>query len=125
MLLLNYAHPLTNEQQAQLAELLGGQPEERALQAQIDRAVPLTDAARSLADAAALSSHAWQTEPLLINPPALAPVALALLAELHGRCGYFLPVLNIRPVTDSTPPRFEVAEVVNLQALRDVARNKR
>ena len=48
-----------------------------------------------------------------------------LLAELHGRCGYFPAQLRLRPVPGSLPPRFEIAEVLNLQALRDAARERR
>lgn len=64
----------------------------------------------------------WQTLPRLLNPPRLAPLALALVAELHGRCGHFPALVNIRPVAGATPMRYEVAEIVNLQTLRDTAR---
>jgi hypothetical protein len=125
MLLLNYAHPLTADQLTQVAALLGAAPEARDIPAQVDRALPLAQVAAALADAAGLAPEEWQSAPLLINPPALAPVALALLAELHGRCGYFVPILNIRPVAGALPPRFEVAEVVDLRALREAARERR
>lgn len=62
---------------------------------------------------------------MLLNSPALALVALALQAEMHGRCRYFVPALNIRPVSGALPPRYEVAEIVALQALRDAARQRR
>lgn len=124
-LLLNYAHPLTAEQQAQLATLLAAPPEIRNLGTTIDRRRPLADIALELADAAGLTPEEWQTLPLLLNPPALAPVALALMAELHGRCGYFLPILNIRPVDGALPPRFEIAELLNLQVIRGQARTRR
>jgi hypothetical protein len=39
--------------------------------------------------------------------------------------GYFPAVLRLRPVPDSNPPQFEVAEIVNLQAVRDAARLRR
>lgn len=125
MLLLNYAHPLTAEQREQLTALLGAAPEVRDIPSQVDRARPLAQVAVELADAAGLTAGAWQTTPLAINPPSLAPVALALLAELHGRCGYFISILNIRPAAGALPPRYEVAEVVALQALRDTARSRR
>jgi len=48
-----------------------------------------------------------------------------VLAELHGRCGYFPSILRLKPVAGSTPPRFEVAETVNLQAVRDTSREAR
>jgi hypothetical protein len=125
VILLNYAHPLTAEQHEQVAALLGVVPEVRDILTQVDREVPLAQVAVGLADAAGLSPNDWQTTPLAINPPSLAPVALALLAELHGRCGYFIPILNIRPAANTLPLRYEVAEVVALQALRDVARVRR
>jgi hypothetical protein len=48
-----------------------------------------------------------------------------VLAELHGRMGYFPPVLRLRPVEQALPPRYELAEVINLQAVRDSARKER
>jgi hypothetical protein len=125
MLLLNFAHPLSPEQLAQAEALLGVTLEVRDIVVHIERAPPLADIARELVAAAGLASTEWQTLPLVINPPGLAPLALALIAELHGRCGYFAPILNIRPVLDALPPRYEVGEIVNLQALRDTARNRR
>ena len=125
MILLNYAHPLTEAQRAQVAALAGAEPQVRDIPAHVDRSLPLARVAAALADAAGLTAEAWQTEALLLNPPALAPVALALVAELHGRCGYFVPILNVRPIVGATPPRYEVAEIVALQQLRDDARGRR
>jgi len=47
------------------------------------------------------------------------------MAELHGRMGYFPPLLRLKPVAGSVPPRFEVAEILDLQTARDEARRKR
>lgn len=121
-LVLNYAHPLTDAMLGQLAERLGATPEVRAIPSQIDRNRPLAETARALADAAQLSGEAWQTTPLLLNPPSLAPLAVALAAELHGRCGFFPPTLNIRPVEGVLPPRYELAEILDLQRIRETAR---
>jgi len=125
VLILNYSHPLTPAQLAQLTERLGDEVEVRALAAHAERSRPIGDVARELADAAGLSGEAWQTTPLVLNPPALAPLALALIAELHGRCGSFPAMLNVRPVAGSAPTRYEVAEVVNLQAVREAGRGRR
>ncbi|MCX7791522.1 MAG: CRISPR-associated protein Csx15 [Chloroflexaceae bacterium] len=125
VLVLNYSHPLTEAQLATVAGIVGEAPEVRDLASQIDRARPLAEVARDLADAAGLTSQEWQTLPLALNPPALAPVALALVAEIHGRIGHFPAILNVRPIEGSVPTRYEVAEVVNLQALRDAARMRR
>lgn len=76
-------------------------------------------------DRVGLTADEWQTIPLLINPPALAPLAVVVLAEIHGRAGGFPAMLNVRPVAGSVPTRYEVAEVLNLQALREAARRRR
>jgi hypothetical protein len=79
----------------------------------------------ALAGACGLTAQEWQTRPLLVVPPALNFIAVALLAELHGRMGYFPSCLRMRPVAGARPPRYEVAEVLDLQAVRDAARAKR
>jgi hypothetical protein len=72
-----------------------------------------------------LGPQELQTTPLIVNLPSLNFIAALLLAELHGRMGYFPPVLRLRPTPDSLPPTYEVAEVLNLQAVRDAARTNR
>jgi hypothetical protein len=126
MILLNFSHPLTDDHLAQV-EAITGQAVERVveIESQVDARQPLAAQAAALADQCGLSPAEWQTLPLLVNPPALNFSAVALLAELHGRLGYFPAVVRTRPVEDSLPPRYEVAEIVNLQALRDAARQKR
>lgn len=126
MLLLNFAHPLTQEQIAQI-EALTGRQVGRVIEvsSQIDPQRPLAPQVSAMADAAGLDPAQWQTESLLVNLPSLNFSAACLLAELHGRTGYFPPALRLRPVKDAVPPRFEVAEVMNLQAVRDGARGRR
>jgi len=126
MILLNFSHPLTADQRAQLIELTGDAiAREIDLKVQFDAAQPFGPQLAALLAQVPLSAHAWQTEPLLINPPSLNFIALLLLAELHGRMGYFAPCVRLRPVAGSMPPRFEVAEILNLQAVRDAARLER
>ena len=125
MILLNFSHPLSGDQLTRIAELTGEAPQVIAAPAQFDHQRPFVEQVRALVDGLGLTPKEWQTTPLLINPPALNLIAVTLLAELHGRMGYFPTVLRLRPVADSTPPRFEVAELVNLQAVRDEARRQR
>lgn len=126
MLLLNFSHPLTPAQVVQV-EALAGQPVERVVDTpvQVSPERALAEQVAEVVDRVGLTPVEWQTLPLVVNPPGYAPAAAALLAELHGRVGHFPTVLWIRPVAGSTPPRFEVAELVNLQAVRDTARTRR
>ena len=115
MLILNYTHPITPAQVAQIRDITGGvEPTIRTIAVQIDHAQPLTEQVVALADAAALSAEEWQTTPLLVNLPGYAPAAVALLAELHGRMGHFPSIIRLRPVAGSTPTTYEVAEIVYL-----------
>ena len=72
-----------------------------------------------------LTSEEWQTERLAVVPPALAPIACLVLAEIHGRAGYFAPVIRLMPRSGSIPPVFDVAEILDLSRQREEARNRR
>lgn len=126
MILLNFSHPLTAEHRVQI-ETLAGQSVTRVIDVpvQIDHAQPLSDQVTAIADRAGLPPTEWQNLPLLVNPPGYAPAAAALLAELHGRMGHFPALLWVQPVPDSTPTRYQVSAVVNLQDLREAARQRR
>jgi len=126
MILLNFSHPLPPDQLARL-ESLTGQPVERVVEipTQVDTQADLVPQVVALADACQLTPDQWQQESILVLPPALNFVAVTLLAELHGRMGYFPAHIRTRPAEGSLPPRFEVAEVINLQAVREAARLRR
>jgi hypothetical protein len=126
MVFLNFSHPLTSAHLEQVESLTGRQVERVVeLNSQIDTQQPLVPQVVALADACGLAAEEWETLPLLVNPPALNFIAVTLLAELHGRMGYFATVLRMRPVPETTPQVFEVAELVNLQSVRDAARRRR
>ena len=126
MILLNFSHPLTADHLQQI-ESLTNRTVERVIEihSQIDPQQPLAPQVTALVDQTGLSPAEWQTLPLLIHPPSLNFIAVMLLAELHGRCGYFPAHLRVRPVQGNLPPQYEVAEILDLQALRDTARGRR
>jgi hypothetical protein len=126
MILINLSHPLTDEQRARI-EHLTRQPIARLIERRphFDEAQSLAEQTTALIDDLGLTAEEWQQASLLVLLPALNFAAATVLAELHGRCGYFPPMVRVRPVAESLPPRYEVAEVVNLQALRDAARKRR
>jgi hypothetical protein len=126
MVVLNFAHPLTPEQIRQI-EALTGQPVEQviAIDAQVDLLQPLAPQVAAMVDRVGFSPEEWQTRPILVVLPSLSYSAGVLLAELHGRMGYFPPIVRMRQVQGVIPPRFEVAEIISLQDVRVAARARR
>jgi hypothetical protein len=125
MLILNFTHPLTKSQQAQIEALANTSIEDiRTIPVQIDQAESLEPQITALVDSVGLSSEEWQTRPLLINPPGYAPAAFVLLAELHGRIGHFPSLIRLRPKPGPLTV-YEVAELLNLQTIREAARKRR
>lgn len=125
MIILNFSHPITDEQRVRISELSGALIEDiRAIPVQIDQARELETQVRAIVNSAGLSSEEWQTRELLINPPGYAPAAFVLLAELHGRIGHFPTLVRLRP-RPGPVTTYEVAELLNLQTIREEARKHR
>jgi hypothetical protein len=126
MILVNFAHALTAGH-LQIIEKLTGQTVTRVInvKTQFDEAQPFAEQARVLVNDIELTPEQWQTERLLINMPSYHYAAALLLAELHGRMGYFPSMLRQRAIEDSTPRQYEVAEILNLQIVRETARQMR
>ncbi|OQB73555.1 MAG: hypothetical protein BWX92_03325 [Deltaproteobacteria bacterium ADurb.Bin135] len=126
MIIFNFSHPLTPHQIKQIEDLIGKKVDEvMDIYTQIEPNQPIVPQIRILVDSCNLSLDQWQTLPIIINPPSLNFIAVTLLAELHGRCGYFPAHLRLRPKNNTLPPQFEVAEIINLQEVRDEARRRR
>ena len=126
MILLNFSHPVTSAQQAQLEQLTGQAIAHTiVLSPQFDEQQPFAPQVAALVQQIDLTPAAWQGEPILVLLPSLNFIAGLLLAELHGRMGYFPPVVRTRPVADSLPRRYEIAEILDLQAVRERARQAR
>lgn len=126
MFLINFSHPITDSQLESLARIVG-RPVDRVIEikTQFDHHQSFHNQISLLVDQVGLSATEWQTIPLMLMVPSLATVAVLVLAELHGRMGYFPPVVRLRPVADAMPPVFEPAEVINLQDVRSRARMMR
>ncbi len=125
MLLLNFTHPLTDAQCAQIEALAGSPIEEvRTIRVQIRHDEALEPQITAIVESVGLSSLEWQTRPLLINPPGYAPAAFVLLAELHGRTGHFPSLVRLRPKSGPVTT-YEVAELLSLQEVREAARERR
>ena len=126
MLILNFSHPLTPAQQEQITAATG-QPIARVLDipTHFDEQQPFAAQLSTLFTQIDLTPTQWQGEPILVVLPPLNFIAALLLAELHGRMGYFPPVVRTRPVADRVPRQYEVAEILDLQGVREGARRQR
>jgi hypothetical protein len=70
MILLNFAHPLTEEPLARIEALTGKQISRRVeTPAQFDPQQPFTEQTAALLAQTGLTPAEWQTAPLLVNPP--------------------------------------------------------
>ena len=126
MIIVNFAHPITDSQKKR-AEELAGQTGDRVIDVttQFDEVGAFSTQARALVDAVGLSTVDWQTRPLLVGLPSMNVIAALVLAEIHGRSGHFPAVIRMRPVPGALVRQFEVAEILDLQTLRDKAREVR
>lgn len=126
MILLNFSHPLTAAQVSEVEQRLNRKFDQLLdVKTYFDSGQPFAEQARTLVDGIGFTPQQWQATPLIINPPSLSVLACIVLAEIHGRMGHFPPVLRLRPVVGSVPPQFEVAEILDLQSVRQHAREKR
>ena len=122
ILVLNFAHPLTEQQRSQIEELAGATIEDViTVPTLINEEEPLGPQITGLVEAIGLSSDDWRRRNILINPPGYTPAATLLLAEIHGRSGHFPTIIRMRPKHGSVTC-YEVVELLNLQTVRDAAR---
>ena len=126
MIILNFAHPLTDEHEAQVESLVG-EAVDRVIDvpSQFAPEAAYAEQIGALVEGLGLSPTEWQTLPLLVNLPSYNYAAVTLLAHLEGRMGYLPSILRLRPVEGAAVRRFEVAEIIPLAAVRDEARKRR
>ena len=120
---LNFSHPITTEQRKALEGLIG-EITVIDIPCRVSHNAPFAEQAADIVDRVPFDREEWQTKPILLCLPGYAPIAGCILAEVHGRTGYFPAIVRLRPI-EGAATQFEVAEIINLQAIRDRARNKR
>lgn len=130
MILLNFSHPISGEQLTQVrravdADVSGERTTVHIVKCQTDIEAPLAEQVGAMMDGISLTPAEWQTLKLLVNPPALSSAAVLVLAELHGRCGYYPPHIRLKKATDSMPPHYVLAEIMDVTKQREMARQKR
>jgi len=119
-IVVNFARPLTAEQIREVEQLCGAKIDEviEIPDAKLDNFQPYGPQVEAMIRATGLTAEQWQSLPLLVNVHPFAPATAVLLARLHGIKGRFPDIIRLRP-TKEDPQQFEVAEVVELQRLRD------
>jgi hypothetical protein len=124
--ILNFSHPLKPEYVAQIAELVG-QPVEATIDVpvQFDVEAGFIEQVVQMIDGLNITPESWQNDAWLIVPPSLNYIAAVVLAEVHGRMGHFPAVIRLRPVQGTLVTTYEVAEIINLEAVRQAARTRR
>lgn len=126
MIILNFSYQLTESQLLQI-EALTSQTVEKTwdFPVSFDVNVPFSQQMEALLADFPLSVQELQSLPILVVLPSYNVISALLLAELHGRMGYFPAVVRMRQVGDSVPKVFEAAEIIDLQAVRNAAREMR
>lgn len=72
-----------------------------------------------------LSPEQWQSAGIVAVPAGYSAIWSVILAELHGRLGYFPDVVHLRPTPPGSAEKYEVAEILNLRDIRHSSREKR
>lgn len=126
MQIINFSHPLTSEQIAQIEAQIGGKISGiRDVRVQFDTEQPFVPQVIALVDSLEISAEQWQTEAWLLVLPSLNFITAVLLAELHGRSGRFPTIIRLKPVANALVSAFELAEIINLDQVRNAARARR
>jgi hypothetical protein len=125
MLIINFTRPLTEQHLLGIAHACGSNRD--ALVERLIRTSFIEDSqypvqATKLIDRVNLSRKEWQHENILIVLPGHPSAAALLLAELHGRMGYFPPIVRIRE--GNLPGTWVFAEILDLRAQRNGAANE-
>lgn len=116
LIVLNFADPLTVAQQERIVALIG-RSIDRLIEVpcQIDLQKPLSFQVVDLVNELGMTYTEWNISEIFVNLPNDSVVAAVLIAEIHGRMGYFPHVLRL----------FPAYEIINLWAQSDNAKYRR
>ena len=125
-IVVNFSHPL-NELQCEAIQVHSQRAIDRIIDVptQLDQQRTFASQAVQLFASIDLTPEQWQTATLVVRLPGLETIAALILAEVHGRCGYFPTIVRLRPVPGNLMREYEVAELLPLQDVRERARETR
>ncbi|AZK60368.1 hypothetical protein Daudx_1836 [Candidatus Desulforudis audaxviator] len=119
------SHPLTSFQQEQLRERFHVHIEELIeLPVHFLAQEDLKPQAKKWIEEVGLALEEWSEKNIVLILPGLAPGAATILAAIHGLRGGFPKILWVYQAPNDRT-QYEVAQVVDLQALRDMGREIR
>lgn len=125
MKIFNFHYPFAAGVVEQIEDFVKESVEVQDIKCQIDQEESFGLQAVKLLDQITWHKNDWQTEKFMICLPGLANIAAVVLTEIHGRCGYFPSIIRLKPVANSQPPQFVLAEVINLFLVRNLSRERR
>jgi len=126
VIVINFSgHPLTISQQEQLKDRYRIHIEELIeLPVHFDAQQDLKPQAKRWVEDVGLAPEEWSEKNIYLILPGLAPGAAAILAIVHGLRGGFPKILWVYQAPHDRT-QYEVAQVIDLQALRDTGREIR
>ncbi len=127
MLVFNFNRGFDDKQYARLEYLLGEKVDVKDIPCRWKPGYSLAQTAEQLVDAAGQAAgfgpKVWEITRFVINPPGLAPLALALFAEIHGRRGNFPRIISFDRRETDGEWEMQVVEITDLQKIRNNAHN--
>ncbi len=124
MILINFGSPLKREQLDQ-AECLLHEPFDRVINfaIQLDSDQLVLPQFKTAMEKFPLSVEELRNEPVAVILPSSNYLVGLVLAQLHAWMDYFPTILRVRIQPYRMPPRYEVVECLDLQAIEDSTRN--
>jgi hypothetical protein len=123
MILINFSSGLKQDQLKQ-AEILLREPVDQVINfpIQVDTDMLILPQFKAAMKEFPLSAERIRSEPVAVILPPASYLAALILAEMHAWMDYFPIILRLRLQTYNLLPRYEVAELFDLQNVEDSVR---